>query len=138
MDSKMNEMLKKMLDASEEQRIEWARKRTQDMIQLPKDQLAEQIGGTMRAFNSLNDEDMKILVRASVIAVDELPPETKSIIYSARAKAGLSVAEKINYRVLSAGANATRAISEENYQFFIKEYKKACKELNIPFPEFLK
>ena len=137
MDSKMNEMLKKMLDASEDQRIEMARKRTQEMIQLPKKQLAEQIERTMRAFNSLNDEDMKVLVRVSVIAVDELPPETKSTIYSARAKAGLSVPEEINYRVLAAGASATRTNSEENYQFFKIEYKKVCNELNIPFPEFL-
>ncbi len=138
MDPKMKEMLKKMLEASEDQRIEMARKRTQEIIQLPKEQLAKQIEGNMHAFNSLNDEDMKTLIKASVIAVDELSPEKKSTVFSARAKAGLSVPEEINYRILAAGANATRNISEESYQFFKKEYKKACDEYNIPFPEFLK
>jgi hypothetical protein len=134
----MNEILKKMLDASEDQRIEMARKRTQEMIKLPIDKLAKEIEATMRAFNSLNDDDMKVLIRASVIAVDELPPETKSIVYLARAKASLSVPKEINYRVLAAGANATRDISEESYQFFKKEYNKACNKYKIPFPDFLK
>ena len=133
----MEEMLKKMLDATEDERIEMARKRTHEMVQLPKDQLAQQIEGTIYAFNSLNDEDMKTLVRASVIPVNELLPEKRSVVYSARAKAGLSVPEEINYRILAAGANATRNISEESYQFFKKEYKKACEEFNIPFPDFL-
>ncbi|MFX0035175.1 MAG: hypothetical protein ACFE9I_05995 [Candidatus Hermodarchaeota archaeon] len=133
----MEEMLKKMLTASEDERIEMARKRTQEMVQLPLDQLAQQIEGTIYAFNSLNDEDMNTLVIASVITVNELPPEKRSTVYSARAKASLSVPEEINYRILAAGANATRNISEESYQFFKKEYKKACEEFNIPFPDFL-
>jgi hypothetical protein len=137
MDPKMQQMLTKMLEASEDQRIEIARKRTQELIQLSEDELAKQIEGNIYAFNSLNDEDMKTLVRASVIPVNELPPEKKSVVYSARARAGLSVPQEINYRILAAGANATRNNSEESYQFFKKEYKKACEKYNIPFPEFL-
>ncbi|MFX1455711.1 MAG: hypothetical protein ACFFDB_10090 [Promethearchaeota archaeon] len=138
MDPKMKEMLENMLNTSEEERIELARKRTQEMIKLPKEQLAKQIEGTIHAFNSLNDEDMKTLVRASVIAVDELPPEVKSTIYSARALAGLSVPEGMNYRILATGAKETLNISEESYEFFRTEFKKACDAYNIPFPEFLK
>ena len=52
--NEMNEMLRNMLGATEDQRLEWARKRTQDMIELPIDQLAKRIEGTIHAFNSLN------------------------------------------------------------------------------------
>ncbi|MFW9825389.1 MAG: hypothetical protein ACFFE4_20780 [Candidatus Thorarchaeota archaeon] len=52
--------------------------------------------------------------------------------------AGLSVPEEMTYSVLAAGTKETLNISEESYEFFRTEFKKACEEYNIQFPEFLK
>jgi hypothetical protein len=130
-------MINKMLDASEEQRIEMARKRTENLIELPDDQLVNQIKNSIIAFNKLNDKDLNTALRASLIALNELPPEKKSKFISARAKAGLLVSKELNTRVLEVAVEITKSLSKESYQSFKQNYIKASEEYNIPIPEFL-
>jgi hypothetical protein len=137
LDSKTEEMINKMLDASEEQRIEMARKRTENLIELPDDQLVNQIKNSIIAFNKLNDKDLNTALRASLIALNELPPEKKSKFISARAKAGLLVSKELNTRVLEVAVEITKSLSKESYQSFKQNYIKASEEYNIPIPEFL-
>jgi heterodisulfide reductase subunit A-like polyferredoxin len=137
LDSKTEQLLKKMIDASEEQRIEMARKRTEEMIELPEDQLVKQIENTLLTFSKLNDKDLKVAVKAIILTLEELPPEKKRKFLSARAKAGFSVPTALNDKVLKAGVDATKEISEESYQLFKDQFIKAYIEHNVPIPEFI-
>jgi hypothetical protein len=136
-DSKLEETVKKMIEAPDKQRLELARKRTKEIVELPKEQLVKQIEGTILAFEHLDDEDMKAAVKAIITTLEELPPEKKIKFISARAKAGLNVPRELNDKILKVGVDATREISEESFNLFKREYAKASEAYNLPIPEFL-
>jgi hypothetical protein len=137
LDSKTDILAKKMIDASEEQRIEMARKRTKELIELPEDQLVKQIENTILIFSKLSDKDLKAAVKAIILTLEELPPKKKRKFLSARAKAGFSVPLDLNNKVLKAGVDATKEISEESYLLFKDQFVKAYTEHNVPIPEFI-
>jgi hypothetical protein len=104
---------------------------------LPDDQLVNQIKNSIVVFNKLNDKDLKTALRASLITLNELTPEKRSISISARAKAGLLVSKGLNKRVLEVVVEITKTLSEASYQSFKRNYIKASQEYNILIPEFL-
>lgn len=131
----MDDMIKMLADAPEEQRKTMIIERFKMIATQPEDQRIESVKGILLAVFKLDPKKRQGFIRTRTNAMMELPEDARKAIQFARVKAGPTVPQEVNQIDMMGIVQACMEWPKERHKMFMDNLGKVFKELNMQMPD---
>ncbi|MCE7747404.1 MAG: hypothetical protein GPJ51_03340 [Candidatus Heimdallarchaeota archaeon] len=134
--SEMNEMIKMLADASEEQRQQMLTQRLKMIAGQPEEQRVKSLAGLITAVTELKEKKMKPFIATRTKILMGLSPEEKEALLLGRMKAGKMVGDKIHMTDMKVTLEVAKQMGEEKLKMLTGLMKQIAEKHGLPTPEF--
>ncbi|MCG3258833.1 MAG: hypothetical protein H7644_03750 [Candidatus Heimdallarchaeota archaeon] len=134
--SEMDEMIKMLADAPEEQRHQMLTQRLKMVAGQPEEQRIKSIAGLITAVSSLKEKKMKPFIATRMKVFMGLTPEEKEAILVGRMKAGNLLSDKIYKIDQKTTLEVAKQMGEEKFKMITGLMKQIAEKHGLPVPEF--
>jgi len=134
--SEMNEMIKMLADAPEEQRHQMLTQRLKMIAGQPEEQRIKSLAGLITAVTELKEKKMKPFIATRTKILMGLSPEEKESILVGRMKAGKMVGDKIHMTDMKLTLEAAKQMGEEKLKMLTGLMKQIAEKHGLPTPDF--
>jgi hypothetical protein len=131
----MEDMIKMLADAPEEQRLQMVSERVKMIAGQPDEQRVQSVKGMVIAISKLDEKKKGPFHGTRIKAIMSLSPEERMAMMVARAKASPELPESVDKEDTMYVFKTVKQYPEENQQAFIGALKKAFDTAGIPMPE---
>jgi hypothetical protein len=132
--SDIEDMVKMLADAPEEQRKKMITERLKMIAGQPEDQRIKSVAGIVLAVSKLKKKRMAGFINTRTLAMLELPPEEGKVLMVARVKAGKTLPEDVNMKDMKLIHQATLDWPEQKREMFNKKLQTVFDELGMSVP----
>lgn len=132
--SDIEDMVKMLADAPEEQRKKMITERLKIIASQPEDQRIKSVTGIVLAGSKLKKKKWASFVNTRTVALTELSPEEGKSLMIARVKAGKSLPEDVNMKDFQLIHEATLDWPEQKREIFSKKLGAVFDELGMSVP----
>ena len=130
----MDEMIKMLADAPEEQRHQMLTQRLKMVAGQPEEQRVKSQVGLISAIANLKDKKMKPFIATRTKVLMSLSPEEKEALIIGRLKAGKMLDEKANMSDMKTTLEVTKEMGEDKYNVLTGLIKKVAEKHGLPAP----
>ena len=134
--SEMDEMIKMLADAPEEQRKSMLFQRLKMLAGQPDEQLVNSLAGLITAVNKLKPKKMKPFIATRTKVIMGMEKEEVEKIITARLKASKVVEEQVHKTDLMTTMEVAKEMGEEKFNMFSGMMKKIAEKHGITLPKF--
>ncbi len=132
----MDDMIKMLADAPEEQRQQMLTQRLKMIAGQPEEQRVKSLAGLITAVTSLKEKKMKQFIATRTKILMGLSPEEKDAIILGRMKAGKMVGEKIHMVDMKTTLETAQQMGEDKLTMLTNLMKKIAEKNGLPAPNF--
>lgn len=132
--SDIEDMVKMLADAPEEQRKKMITERLKMIASQPEEQRIKSVAGIVLATSKLKKKKMAGFINTRTVAMTELPPEEGKALMVARVKAGKTLPEDVNMKDMKLIHQATLDWPEQKREMFSKKLQAVFDELGMSVP----
>ncbi len=133
--SSMEDMVKMLADAPEDQRRKMVADRFTMIAAMPEIQRTEAVKGILVAVSKLDPKKKKDFIRTRTNVMVDSSPETRKAIQTARVKAGALVPEEVNQSDMMTILEVCQEWPREKHQMFLSNLEAVFKELGMKMPD---
>jgi hypothetical protein len=131
----MEDMIKMLADAPEEQKLQMVTERVKMIAGQPDDQRVQSVKGMVMAISKLDNKKKGPFHGIRIKAIMSLPPDERMAMMVARAKAVPDLPEAVDKEDTMYVFQTVKTYPEEAQQAFMTGLKKAFDTAGIPMPE---
>lgn len=131
----MEDMIKMIADAPEEQRLQMVTERVKMIAGQPDEQRVQSVKGMVIAISKLDDKKKAPFHGVRIKAIMSLSPEERMALMVARAKAVPELSEDVDKEDTKYVFQTVKQYPEDKQQTFMAGLKKAFDTAGIPMPE---
>ncbi|MHA2385560.1 MAG: hypothetical protein ACXAEE_05040 [Candidatus Thorarchaeota archaeon] len=131
----MEDMIKMLADAPEEQRLQMVTERVKMIAGQPEDQRVQSVTGMVTAIFKLDDKKIGPFIKTRTKAILGLSPEERMAMMVARAKAGPQLPENVNKGDMKHTMASIMEYPEDKQMAFKQGLKKAFEAAGLPMPD---
>jgi hypothetical protein len=131
----MEDMIKMIADAPEEQRLQMVTERVKMIAGQPDDQRVQSVKGMVVAISKLDDKKKGPFHITRIKAIMNLSPEERLAMMVARAKAVPELPEAVDKEDTKYVFQTVKTYPEEAQKAFMTGLKKAFDTAGVPMPE---
>ena len=131
----MDDMIKMLADAPEEQRKTMIIERFKMIGSQPEEQRVQSVKGILLAVAKLDPKKKQDFIRTRTNAMLELPQDTRKAIQVARVKAGGQVPEEVNQSDMMGILQTCMAWPKERHKMFMDNLGAVFKDLGMQMPD---
>ncbi len=131
----MEDMIKMLADAPEEQRLKMVTERVKMIAGQPEEQRVESVKGMVSAIFKLDDKKIGPFIKTRTKAILGLSPEERMAMMVARAKAGPKLPENVNKGDMKYTMTSIQDYPEDKQMAFKQGLKKAFDTAGLPMPD---
>lgn len=131
----IDDMIRLLADAPEEERKTMISERFKMIAVQPEKQRVESVKGILLAVSKLDPKKKKDFIRTRTNVLMEAPPDVRKKIQAARVKAGALVPEEVNQSDMMDILAVCMEWPKEKHQMFMSNLGTVFKELDMEMPD---
>ena len=131
----MEDMIKMLADAPEEQRLQMVTERVKMIAGQPDDQRVQSVKGMVLAISKLDDKKKGPFHGTRIKAIMSISPEERMALMVARARAVSELPEDVDKEDTRYVFQSVKGYPEEKQQAFMAALTKAFDTAGVPMPD---
>ena len=134
--SEMDEMVKMLSDAPEEQRKSMLTQRLKMLAGQPEEQLVKSLAGLITAVNNLKPKKMKPFIATRTKVIMGMDKDDAEKLLTARLKAAKVVEDQVHKTDFMTTMEVAKEMGEEKFKMFSGMIKLIAEKHGMPLPKF--